>query len=117
MKKEMMKPFFFGIGIGAVVLLIVIFAAGWVMTSGSADTKAKEMAEKAVVDRLAGICVTQFKQDPLKDEKLKELKKKSSWEQADYVKKQGWATMPGEKDADRDVAEECAKQILALKGK
>ncbi len=117
MKKEMMKPFFWGAGIGAVVLLIVIFATGWVMTSSSAETKAKQAAEKAVVDHLAGICVAQFNQDPDKGTKLYELKKLEVWKQGDYVKKQGWATMPGDKEADRDVADECAKRILQAKGK
>ncbi len=117
MKKEIMKPFFGGIGIGAIILLIVLFATGWVMTSTSAETKAKKMAEKAVVDRLGGICVAQFNQDPDKDRKLEELKKEDAWKQGEYVKKQGWATMPGEKEADRDVADECANRILHPKGK
>ena len=82
------------------------------MTSTSAETKGKEMAEKAVVDRLAGICVAQFQQDPEKDRKLQELKKEDSWKQGDYVEKQGWATMPGEKEADSEVAEECAKLLM-----
>lgn len=46
-----------GVVIGAVVLLIIVFATGWVVTRTSAETEAKKMAEKAVVDRLAGICV------------------------------------------------------------
>ena len=37
--------------VGAVVLLIVIFSAGWVL-SGSARDKAEEMAEKAAIDHL-----------------------------------------------------------------
>jgi len=61
-------------GVGAIVLLIVIFSAGWVVTSGSAQAKAEEMAEDAVLDRLAPICVVQFMQDPNKKERLKELK-------------------------------------------
>ncbi len=100
---------------GAIVLLIVIFSAGWVVTSGSAQAKAEEMAENAVVDRLAPICVAQFQQDPNKEERLKELKELDSWKSGDYVKKQGWATMPGEKEPDSQVADECARQLLELK--
>ncbi len=37
MKKEMIKPFVWGIVVGVIVLLIVIFSAGWVVTSGSAQ--------------------------------------------------------------------------------
>lgn len=114
MKKEYIKPFVWGLVVGAIVLLIVIFSAGWVTTSGSAKAKAEEMAEEAVVDRLAPICVAQFLQDPEKDKKLKELKETSSWQRREYVEKQGWATMPGEKEPDRQVAEECASRLVEL---
>ena len=114
MKKEYIKPFVWGLVVGVIVLLIVIFSAGWVTTSGSAQNKAEEMAEEAVVARLAPICVVQFLQDPEKDKKLKELKETSSWERDDYVKKQGWATMPGEKEPDSKVADECARRLVEL---
>jgi hypothetical protein len=113
-KKEYVKPFVWGLVVGAIVLLIVIFSAGWVTTSGSAQNKAEEMAEEAVVARLAPICVVQFLQDPEKDKKLKELKETSSWERGDYVKKQGWATMPGENEPDSKVADECANRLVEL---
>jgi predicted DNA-binding protein len=85
------------------------------VTSGSAQEKAEEMAEKAVVDHLAPICVVQFLKDPNKEERLKELKEKSSWERADYVKEIGWATMPGAESPDYEVADECARRLMELK--
>jgi hypothetical protein len=112
-----MKPFALGMGVGAIVLLIVIFSAGWVVTSGSAEDKAEEMAAEAVLNRLVPIAVAQFMQDPNKEERLKELKKLDSYgmnNRSDYVKKQGWATMPGEKEPDSRVADECARRIMAL---
>jgi len=115
MKKEMIKPFVWGMVVGAIVLLIVIFSAGWVVTSGSAQEKAEEMAEKAVVDQLAPICVVQFQQDPNKEERLKELKEKSSWARGGYVKEIGWATMPGAESPARGVADECARRLMELK--
>ena len=78
MKKQDIKPFVWGMAAGAVVLLIVIFSAGWVTTSGSAKAKAENMAEEAVLNRLAPICVEQFNQDSEKDRKLEELKKEDS---------------------------------------
>jgi hypothetical protein len=77
---------------GAIVLLIVIFSAGWVVTSGSAKAEARLMAGQAVLDRLAPIAIAQFMQDPNKEERLKELKKLDSYgmnNRTDYVKKQG----------------------------
>jgi len=95
--------------------MIVGFTWGGWVTGGTAREIAKEMAEGAVVKRLAPICVVQFNQDPGKDQKLKELKATSSYQRGDYVKKQGWAKMPGEEEPDGKVAEECAK-LLALIG-
>ena len=99
--------------VACIVLTIIIgFTLGGWVTGGTAQNMAEESAEKAVVDRLAAICIVQFKQDPEKDKKLEELKKTDSWERRDYVKKQGWATMPGEKEANSEVAEECAKLLM-----
>ncbi len=75
---------------------------------------AEELAQKAVVARLAPICVEQVNQDSEKDQKLKKLKEANSWERDDYVGKQGWATMPGEKNPDSKVAEKCAELLVEL---
>ena len=99
---------------GAIVLAIIGFALGGWVTGGTAQKTAEETADKAVVDRLAPICVTQFNQDPEKDKKLQELKEISSYQRGDYVEKQGWATMPGEKEPDSEVADECAKRLVEL---
>ena len=118
MKKEYIKPFTLGMAVGMVVLLIVIFSAGWVVTSGSAKAEAKTVAADAVMNRLAPIAVAQFMQDPNKEERLKEMKKLDSWgenNRSDYVQKQGWATMPGEKKPDEQVADEIARRLNELK--
>jgi hypothetical protein len=114
MKKEYIKPFVWGMVVGSVVLLIAIFSAGWVVTNGSAQAKAEEMATNAVIDRLAPISVAQFMQDPNREERLEELKELDSWKRSEYVEKQGWATMPGEKEADSKVARECARRLVEL---
>ena len=115
MKKEYVKPFAWGMAVGMGVLLIVIFSAGWVVSSGSAKAEAKTMAADAVMNRLAPIAVAQFMQDPDKDARLKELKELKSWganNRSDYVQKQGWATMPGEKKPDGQVVDEVASRLM-----
>lgn len=94
---------------GAVVLAIIGFNWGGWVTAG----KAGEMTQTAVVDRLVPICVGQFNMDANKAMKLVEMKKADSWTRGDFVAKQGWATMPGSKEADSDVAEGCAEKIAA----
>ena len=111
---EKIKPGLLGAAGGAIILAIIGFAWGGWVTGGTAQEMAEEMAENAVVARLAPICIEQFKQDPAKDQKLKDLKKEDSWKRGDSVAKQGWATMPGEKETDSKVAEKCAELIVQL---
>ena len=114
MNWEKIKTALWGAVGGGIVLAIVGFAwGGWVL-GGTAQEMAEEMAENAVVARLAPICVEQFNQDSEKDQKLKKLKETSSWERNDYVGKQGWATMPGEKESDSTVAGKCAELLVEL---
>lgn len=107
--KQNLPPGIWGAIAGAVVLAIVGFNwGGWVTTG-----KANEMTQTAIVDRLVPICVMQFNMDADKVRKLVEIKKAESWTRGDFVAKQGWATMPGSKEADSDVAEGCAEKIVA----
>ena len=114
MKKEVIKPLVQGIALGAIVLLIVIFWTGWVVTSNKAEVQGKDMAKAAVIEDLAPICVEQYLQDPNKAERLEALKEKSSYQRDDYVREIGWATMPGTESPVRGVADACAIQILEL---
>jgi hypothetical protein len=98
---------------GAIVIAVIGFKWGGWVTSGTAQI----IAEEAVVDRLALICVVQFSQDSQKDQKLKELKKAGSWERDSYVEKQGWATMPGEKKPNSEVADECVERLMEIGSK
>jgi len=98
---------------GAIVIAVIGFKWGGWVTGGTAQI----MVGEAVVDRLALIYVEQFNQDSQKDQKLEELKKTDSWERDTYVKKQGWATMLGEKESNREVADKCAKRLMAIGSK
>ena len=99
--------------LGSIVLTMIVgFGWGGWVTGGTAQKMAETLADDTVVKRLAPICVVQFNQDPGKEKKLTELKGTDSWQRDGYVEKQGWATMPGEQKADRNVAEACAKLLL-----
>ncbi len=114
MNWEKIIPGLWGATGGAIVLAIIGFAWGGWVTGGTAQEMAEELAQKAVVARLAPICVVQYNQDPEKDQKLKELKEEGSWKRDDYVEKQGWATMPGEKEDESKVAGNCAELLVEL---
>jgi hypothetical protein len=97
-----------------IVTMIVGFTWGGWVTGGTALKMAEASGEDAVAKRLAPVCVVQFKQDAQQIQKLKGLKETGTWEQAEFVKKQGWATMPGEKEPDSKVAGECTKLLLLM---
>jgi hypothetical protein len=106
------KTVLFWSWVGAVLATLIIgFTWGGWVTGGTARRMAEGMGDEAVIKRLTPICVVQFKHDPQKDQKLREFKEVSSWAQGDYVKKQGWATMPGEQEPDSRVADACAKLL------
>jgi hypothetical protein len=94
-----------------IATLIVGFSWGGWMTGGTARAVAETSGTDAVVKRLGPICVAQFNGDPEKDRKLAEMAELSAWQRGDYVQRQGWATMPGEPQGDRQVATECARLI------
>ena len=100
--------------VGAIVISIVGFSWwGWILES-TANQKAKQMSEEAVIISLAKICVYQASQDPEKDLKLKELIKESSWARDDYVKKQGWSTIAGEEEPESRVTDKCAELLMDI---
>ena len=113
---EWVKPAVWGGIIGAAALAIVGFSAGWIVTSGTAQKMAAQQEEKAVLAALTPICVAQFKSQAaeIRTTQLAALQKEDSWERGDYVEKQGWATMPGSKKANDEVAEACSSELMKL---
>ena len=110
--KDKIKTGVVGAIVGAIIVMIIGFGwGGWVLGSTS-QKNADTMIADALVARLAPMCLGQFNEDAEKDKKFKELQAKSRWERDNYVKEQGWATMPFEKEPDSRVAEVCAEQIL-----
>lgn len=116
---EWFKPAVWGGIVGAAAITIIGFTAGWVVTGGSARAMAEQQGDKAVIAALTPICVAQFKgQAPeLRTTKLAALRGESSWQRGDFVEKEGWATMPGAKDPDDEVADACAEELLKVTAK
>ena len=115
MKREYVKPFAWGLAIGAIVLLVLVSSTGWMVTRGTANAHARVTAAEAVIARLAPISVAQFLSDPNGPERLVELRKLDSRKRGEFVVAQGWATMPGEKEPDGELAREVAKRLMEIK--
>ena len=113
---EWVKPAVWGGIVGAVVIAIIGFSASWVVTSGTANEQAERRAQQAVIAAMTPVCVAQFKK--LAEEEqvthLAALEQESSWKQGDYIENQGWATMPGSKEPNAQVADACAEELLKV---
>lgn len=100
------------VGCVALTMLVGFTWGGWVR-GATALSMAETEAQDAVLTKLTAICVAQVHHDPAREQRLKELKTLNAYERGDYVKKQGWAQMPGDTDADSAVADECARRLAS----
>jgi len=105
------KPWIQGAAVGAIALAIVGFSWGGWVTGGSADKRAAAAAHDAVVVALAPICAQRFSAQGDVTAKLGELSKTSSWDRGGFIERSGFATMPGSKTSDSDVARACAELL------
>lgn len=97
--------------VGAILVMIIGFSwGGWVLGS-TAMKSGTAMAQEAVIQRLAPMCLAQFKQDPEKEDKFNMMKDKYDWDKEKFIREQGWATMPFEEEPDDNVAVLCSKLI------
>jgi hypothetical protein len=108
---EWLKPGLYGAACGAIALAIVGFSWGGWVTGGKASNMASEQARTDVVAALSLICIEQAKSDPHMTDRIAALKAVSSYNRGDLVMKNGWATMPGTTEANRQVANACAEKV------
>lgn len=113
---EWVKPAVWGGIAGAVVITIVGFSADWIVTTGAADKQAERRAEQAVIAALTPVCVAQFKKMAKEKQAthLAALRDENYWKRGDYIEQQGWATMPGSKEPNDEVADTCAEELLKV---
>jgi hypothetical protein len=104
-----------GVAVGVVATLVIGFGWGGWMLGSSARTLADSKATSAVAAAIAPICVQQFQHSADAAANLAALNKASSWEQATFVEKGGWAVMPGSKTVDEGVPQACAALLTSLK--
>jgi hypothetical protein len=109
-----LKPGVWGAVIGSILTMIMGFGWGGWTTAGTARQAAMQQADAAVLTALVPICVASEKADLGRTKKLAELTAiTSSYEQTEFVMKAGWATFPGQTDANRPVAEACVAAAMA----
>jgi hypothetical protein len=115
LKGQSLKRLLQGVAIGAVMTMTIGFYwAGWKLGS-TAMEMAQKSSSAAVVAVLAPICVDKFQHATDSSSTLVELKKISSWQQASFVEKGGWASFPGSATVDSAVARACGEMLAQLK--
>jgi alpha/beta superfamily hydrolase len=108
------KPAVWGAVAGAVAMTIVGFSWGGWVTGGTAGQMAKTQADAAVVAAIAPICVENFQQQPDAVANLAALKETSTYQQAGFIEKGGWATMAGAERPHSGTARACAEMLRSL---
>ena len=108
---EWLRPGLYGAACGAIALAVVGFSWGGWVTDGKARQMAADQSRTDVVAALSPICIDQSTRDPQLVERVAAIKAASSWSRGDLVMKNGWATMPGTTEANRQVAIACADKV------
>jgi hypothetical protein len=111
---EWVKPGLYGAAAGAIALAIVGFTWGGWVTGSKATQMATDKAKIEVLAALVPICLQQSNQDPKLTEKIAGLKSAKYYERGEMVMKTGWATMPGAKEPNRQVADACVDKMASL---
>jgi hypothetical protein len=106
------KPALWGAVGGAILIAFIGFTWGGWMTGAQARDRAEKGADAAVVAALAPICAIQFRAQSDASVKLAELTKLASYDQAPFVEKGGWATMPGTEKPLTGVARGCLNILV-----
>jgi pimeloyl-ACP methyl ester carboxylesterase len=111
LRGESLKRLVQGIAIGAGLTMLIGFSWGGWVTGGTAWKMAQRDAKDAMIAALAPICVDKFQNQADVEKNLSNLKKISLWQQASFIERGGWATMPGAISPDLGVAQACAELL------
>lgn len=84
--------------------------AGWV-TAATASKAVDEAAERARTQLAVSVCVDEFMHERDAAARLAKLKATEFFQRSDLIATGGYATMPGEKEADGAVAAQCAAAL------
>jgi hypothetical protein len=87
---------------------------GWV-TRATATAMSDGAAADAQAKLAAEICAAQFNLNPDAAIQLTAMTKLDNWDRADFIRKGGWANLPGIKDPVSGSADLCAQQLAAAK--
>ena len=107
------KEHLFWTAVAAVIATVAIgFGAGGWVTGGTSQKLADQAAEASHDQLAAAVCAREFMRASDARARLANLQKLQAWEREQQLVKDGWATMPGEREPDRDAAELCVSRLV-----
>jgi hypothetical protein len=106
------KPLIQGAVIGAAACAILGFTWGGWVTGATARTNAGVAAHNATVVALAPFCAERFRAQGDASIRMAELAKASAWERNSVLEKSGFASLPGSKTGDSDIARACVELLM-----
>ena len=107
------KPALIGAIVGTLATTIAGLSFGILVFGSKANVMANDRARDAVIAALTPICVFQSKADPNRSETMAKIKDAGGYSVGSMVIDAGWATMPGNDNPDRAVANACAEALSA----
>jgi hypothetical protein len=97
--------------VGIAATLITGFGPGGWVLGGTAQKMADEAAMASRNQLAAAVCAEHFLRAADARARLAKLQALDWWERDDHVAAGGWATMPGDNEADSAVAQMCATRL------
>ncbi len=107
------KPLIQGAVLGAIACAVIGFTWGGWVTGGTARKDAVMAAHEATVTALAPFCAERFRAQGDASARMAELAKASTWERSRVVEKSGFASLPGSKAGEPDLARACVELLMA----
>lgn len=115
LKRDYMKPGFWGAVAGAIGMAVVGFwGMGWT-TSGNAERMATEHADAAVVTALVPYCVANAQHDADGAKLTKFRAEEASYKRSQIVQEAGWARMLGSTSTNYALASACSVKLEGMK--
>ncbi len=108
--KDQIKVGIWGFIGGAIVAMVIGFNWGGWSTSGTTQ----KLAEEAVLQNQATICVAQVMHGLKNKDKMAEFQKLDSYDRSTFIEKGGWDKMTGQKEASNGVSRACAEGLQPL---
>jgi alpha/beta superfamily hydrolase len=118
LKGDGLKSHAIALGVGVIATLVIGFTwGGWVRGS-----TARRMTDTAVTAEIVALytpqCVKRFEAQTNMPEQWAALKKANAdYNQQDFIEKTGFATLPGAKEPNDDVASACVDKLTTALSK